>query len=200
MTKYQQFEVIKSQIHHPSAKLTLNQAIALIMLETIPLFKKEEKLKISVVICKLEFFRINRLYREEMGEKLYKLLCDIFQENTIYQQIDQVEAYLDQELARMQRKITPQQYDKLALTVSRYFQISPVQYQKDLQHYFAQGKSKSKPKEASPAPVVATPSKATVTQKHSFRCKLKKNLRRNIRKIRRMIPRELHISTQPRQR
>lgn len=173
MSKYRQFEIIAQEIYHGFRALTANQAIALVILESIPLQDPQEKLEISLVVCKLEYFRMSRLFDEKMGKHLYHLLYYLDSLDTKYQLILKIGAYLDQELFLRNRRINPQNYGKVTTTVSKYLQVPKEQFHKDIMALVEAKK---------PKPFVPPTQKEPVSRQKS------QSIPKNTRKKRRFFP------------
>lgn len=144
---------MKDQITHGSKELTLNQAIAMVMVDSMLIKDSEEKLKLSLVVCKLEFFRSQRLYNEEIAKGLYRHLWDIYSYKSKYEQILDLGKYLDQQLLIQNKQIQKQNYVKIVPTVSNYFDISAEQYEKDLMQLLEPKRPKPKPQREIQEPV-----------------------------------------------
>lgn len=132
MSTFRDFEVLYENIPHLSKCLTINQAMAVLMVESFP-FTKEEKFHVSVVVCKLEFIRSKRKYNDELGLKMYEIICDIFTENSQYENFLLLGTHLDQFISSVHLFMTVADYNHIAPTVAKYFSFPPTGYKKELQ-------------------------------------------------------------------
>lgn len=133
MSKFRDFEVLYEKIPHLSKCLTLNQAISVLVVESFP-FSKEEKFQVSLVVCKLEYLRGKRKYSEELGHEMYATICDIFSENTQYENFLLLSSVLDKELTRLRLTISTVDYNHIAPIIGKYFSFPPTQYKNDVLH------------------------------------------------------------------
>lgn len=188
MANYRRFEVIAEQIHHPSQELTLNQALAIVMLEISVLRDSQEKLHLSLVVCQLEYIRVHRLYTAPMGKDLYRLLWDIWNEKSKYEQILDLGVYLKKTLKERNHSMSPAEYESVAVTVAGYFQLRPEGYQNQLHQFLYRKKPKAASEEEPPAPTeeaipVMAISSLQSPQKASVPRRIWRKLRRATRKL-----------------
>ncbi len=123
MSKYRKFEIIADKINHMEKRLTINQTISLTILESQVIKDPKELHDIYFATCKLEYLRFSSLYTQQLGEELYVLLCNIFNEKTKYQQIMDLDCFLNRFFISSGRRLTPMDYQRTLSVVSGYYRI-----------------------------------------------------------------------------
>lgn len=118
MSKYRRFEIVADKINHVEKSLGLNEAISVIMLES-QLIPKEQWTEIYVCIAKLEYIRTQRLYTKKLGDALYQILWDVFNEKSKLEQIVDLGLFLDKFLKENNRELKRKDYEKMAPSISR---------------------------------------------------------------------------------
>lgn len=127
MAKFRDFEVLYEDIIHLDKSLTLNQAIAVLIVESF-FFTHEEKVHVSLVVCKLEYLRFKKRYTDELGSQMYPIICDIFNEKTKFRQHLDLGVFLTDYLKSQNLRITQQDYARILPIVAPYFKFNPDKY------------------------------------------------------------------------
>lgn len=132
MSRYRDFEVLYENIVHISKCITMNEAISVLMVESFS-FSQEEKLNVAVVVCKLEYIRAKNRYTEELGLNMYQWICDIFTENTQYENFLQLSTHLDNYMVEQKIKMSITDFNRIVPVVGKYFQFTPNEKKELLQ-------------------------------------------------------------------
>ncbi len=160
MSKYRKFEIVADKINHVEKSLGINEAVSVIMIES-QLIPKDQWADVYICIAKLQYIRSQRLYTKKLGDALYEILWDIFNEKSKLEQIIDLGLFLDEFLKENNRVLKRKDYEKMAHSISQW---TPVE-EATLREYFREkfpsiAISPQEPfPEHSPLPVVKRKSK-----------------------------------------